>query len=147
MSLFETLTADIKTAMKAREKERLSTLRMVLSSLKNKRIDKGSELDEAEELELLTREAKRRRESIDAYTKANRQDLVDKEQAELVVIGAYLPQQLSPEEVEAIVAAAVAESGASAKKDIGNVMKLVMPKIQGRFPGKDVRPMVDKHLS
>lgn len=147
MSLLETLNADIKTAMKAREKERLSTLRMVLSSLKNRRIDKGSDLDDAEELEILTREAKRRRESIDAYTKAERQDLVDKEQAELVVIEAYLPQQLSPEEVEVIVAEAVAESGATLKKDIGAVMKLVMPKIQGRFPGKDVRPMLDKHLS
>jgi len=147
MALLETLTADMKEAMKARDKARLSTVRLLIAALKNLLIDKREGLTPDDELDFLASQAKRRRESIEAYDKAGRTDLLEQEQAELAVIEGYLPQPLSADEVRAIVAEAVAESGATSKRDMGAVMKLVMPKVKGRFPGKEVRPLVDAALS
>jgi uncharacterized protein len=146
MSLQETLTAEMKAALKAHEKERLGTVRMLLAEVQNATIEKRGPLSEAEELELLARQAKRRRESIEAFEKGGRHDLAEKERAELALIEGYLPQQLSVDEVRALVREAMAAVGASGKRDMGKVMSHVMPQLKGRFPGKDVRPLVDELL-
>lgn len=146
MSLKEKLTEDMKSAMKARDSERLGTIRMLISGLKNAEIDARTgtgAIDEKAELDFLAREAKRRRESIDAYQKAGRQDLVDKETAELTVIEGYLPKQLSESEARAIVDEVIRETGAS---DLPSLMKAVMPRLKGRFPGKDIKALVDSAL-
>lgn len=150
MSLKETLTQDMKAAMKARDSERLGTIRMLLSNLKNLEISQrtGTDvIDEQAELTFLATEAKRRRESIEAYEKAERQDLADKEAAELAVIETYLPRQLTPEEARGVVDEAIAETGASGPADMGRVMKVVIPRLKGRFPGKDVKGLVDSALA
>ena len=143
--LLETLQNDMKTAMKARDKVRLDAVRLLISALKYILVDK-KDLTEQDEIAFLASEAKKRRESIEAYEKAQREDLASKERAELAVIEGYLPQQLGPDEVREIVRAAIAETGAASKKDFAKVMKVIMPKLQGRFPGKDVRPLVDEQL-
>jgi len=146
MSLQTTLKDDMKTAMKARDKERLGTIRQLIAALKNVAIEKRRDLTPDEELSFLATQAKRRRESIDAYTQGDRPDLADKERTELAVIETYLPQPLSADEVRELVRAAVEETGASSPKDMGKVMKIVMPKVKGRFPGKEVRPLVNEAL-
>lgn len=146
MSLQDTLTADMKAALKGHEKERLGTLRMLLSELKNASIAKRGPLEEADEIDLLAREAKRRRESIDAFEKGGREELAQKERGELAIIETYLPKPLSPDEVRALVREAIAATGASGKRDMGKVMGRVMPQLRGRFPGKDVKPIVDELL-
>ncbi len=146
MSLLEQLQDEVKSAMKARDSERLGALRLLVNALKNQEKEQRRPLTDEEALDIMVREAKRRRESIEAYEKAARQDLVDAERFELSVIETYLPQQLTPEAVAAIVAEIVAECGATSKKDIGLVMKSLMPRIKGRFPGNAVRPLVDAAL-
>lgn len=147
MPLVDTLTTDMRTALKARDKATLGTTRLLISAFKNAAIAKGGQLDEAEEVSLLATEAKRRRESIDAYRDAGRDDLADQEAAELVVIETYLPKQLSEDEARELVAAVIAELGATSKRDMGKVMGKVMPQLRGRFPGKAVKPIVDALLS
>ncbi|MCB9726876.1 MAG: GatB/YqeY domain-containing protein [Deltaproteobacteria bacterium] len=146
MGLGEQLRADMKEAMKAGDKVRLSTVRMLISELHNAQLAAMDTVDEAGELEMLVRQAKRRRESIEAYGKAGRDDLVAGEAAELAVIETYLPQPLSADEAKAMVDEAVAETGATSMKDMGRVMSAVMPKLKGRFPGKDVKPLVEAAL-
>lgn len=147
MTLRETLTNDMRVALKARDKPRLSTIRMLLAAVQGATKDKGGELDEAEELAILAREAKRRRESIEAFRAGGRDDLADKETDELALIQTYMPEQLSVEEVRALVAEAIATVGATSQRDLGRVMGAVMPKLKGRFPGKEVRPIVAALLS
>lgn len=147
MSLIEQLSADVKTAMKARDNQRRDAVRLLLSELKRIEKDKGSELTEQEEIDALSTQAKRRRDSIDAYAKAGREDLQAVEEYELKVIEEYLPAQLTPEEAKAIVAEVVAEVGATSRKQMGQVMKEVMPKLKGRFPGKEVKGLVMDQLS
>lgn len=146
MSLTDQLQADMKVAMKARDKLRLSTIRMILTDLKNEQIERRRELDEAEELAVLDRQARRRRESIKAYRDGGRPDLADSEAAELEIIKAYLPKPLTAEEVESMVKAIIDEVGATSKRDFGKVMKTIMPKVKGRFPGKEVQPIVNRLL-
>lgn len=146
MSLRDRMTVDMKAAMKAREAARRDTLRMLLSALGNERIRLQRDLDEAEEIDFLATQAKRRRESIDAYEQAERQELADQERAELAVIEEYLPKQLSEDEVRALVRDAIEQTGASSKKDMGRVMGAVMPQLRGRFPGAGVKPIVDSML-
>jgi uncharacterized protein YqeY len=146
MSLKDTLMTDMKTAMKARESVRLGTIRMMLADLKNQTLAKGGEIDEAGELALLSKHAKQRREAKDAFEKGGRQDLADNEAAELIIIEGYLPAQLSPAEVEAIVAEIVTETGASSMRDMGKVMGKLMPKVKGRFPGSEVKRYVEAAL-
>jgi uncharacterized protein YqeY len=143
VSLQAQIEQDIKAAMKAREADRLNTLRMVLSGLKNERINLRRDLNPQEELAFLSTEAKRRRESIDAFQQGGRADLVAKEQAELAIIQTYLPQALSEDEVKAMIQAAITESGAATKKDFGKVMRLIAPQIKGRFDGAAVRPLIE----
>lgn len=146
MSLLDTLTADMKAAMKARDKDRLQTIRMLISGVKNTLIDKP-ELTEDDEVSYLSTEAKKRRQSIEAYVDAGREDLAETERQELKIIEEYLPQQLSDDEVGEIVKAAIAETGASAPSDLGRVMGKVMPQIKGRYDGAKVRPLVQNLLS
>lgn len=142
MALLDTLTGDMKAALKARESARLQTIRMLMAGLKNERISKGAELEEADEIDYLAREAKRRRESIDAYVAAGRDDLAEVERADLVVIEDYLPKPLTEAEVRDLVQQAIADTGATSKKDMGRVMSAVMPALRGRFDGKAAKDIV-----
>lgn len=145
MALVDQLTQDMKAAMKARDKERVQAVRLLLSNVKTLMKDKG-DLSEKDEIAFLSTEAKRRRESIVAYDEAGRDDLSAKEKLELTVIQGYLPEQLSEDEVKTLIAAAIADTGASTRKDFPKVIKAVMPKVKGRFPGKQVKPLIESML-
>jgi uncharacterized protein YqeY len=148
MSLETTLGADIVTAMKAKDATRLTALRMLKSALTNKSIEKGRALEGAEELQVVSMLVKQRRDSIDQFTKGGRQDLADKEQAEILILNAYLPESASDDEIAAAVAAAVTETGASSAKDMGKVMKAVMVALAGKtVDGKKVSEAVKARLA
>jgi uncharacterized protein YqeY len=135
MSLVEQIQKDIVAAMKAREEHRLSTLRMVKSALKNREIDKMAPLDEKESQAVLATLIKQRKESVEQFTKGGRQEMADKEAAEIVLIETYLPQSASEDQVAAGVKAVIAEMGSPTMKEMGTVMKNVM----ARFSAADVR--------
>ena len=148
MSLEKTLSADIVTAMKAKDSARLTALRMLKTALMNKNIEKGRELEPAEELAVLSMLVKQRRDSIDQYTKGGRQDLADKEQAEILILETYQPASASDEDIAAAVAAAVDETGAASAKDMGKVMKVVMARLAGKtVDGKKVSEAVKAKLA
>ena len=132
MGLTDKVNADIAAAMKARDAGRLSALRMVKAAIMNKGVEKGRDLEDAEVVQVITSLVKQRRDSIEQFSKAGRSDLVDKETAEIAVLTEFLPPAATPEEVDAAVAAAIAETGATSAKDVGKVMKAVMPKLAGR---------------
>jgi len=132
MNLNEKIVSDLTAAMKAKDADRLSTLRMVKANLMNRQIEKGSELTDEEVTKALQSLVKQRRDSIEQYNNAGRSELADKEAAEIKVLEEYLPQAASDEEIEAAVASAVAETGASSMKDMGSVMKAVMAKLAGK---------------
>lgn len=144
--LREKIADEMRAAMKAREQARVATLRMLMTAIKNTEVEKLHELSDDEVLDVIGREAKRRRESIDAFEKGGRTDLVEKETAELRVLEAYLPDKLSDDEVAALVDQAVAETGASSPKQMGEVMKALMPKIRGRADGAQVSALVKAKL-
>ncbi|PKN55499.1 MAG: aspartyl-tRNA amidotransferase [Deltaproteobacteria bacterium HGW-Deltaproteobacteria-14] len=146
MALEVTLKNDLKTAMKARDALRVGTIKLLIADLQNRLIEKQAPLSEEEELALLSRQAKQRREAIEAYTVGGREDRAASEAAELLVIEEYLPKQLTPAEVEAIVAEIIAATGATSRKDMGKIMGQLMPRVKGRFPGKDVKALVEKVL-
>jgi uncharacterized protein len=148
MSLSEQIVSDLTTAMKAQDAQRLSTLRMVKAAMMNRKIEKGSELDDDEVQKLLRSLVKQRRDSIEQYEKAGRQELAEKEQAEIAVIETYLPQAASAAEIEAAVAAAIAETGASSMKDMGKVMKVVQAALADKnADGKVVADTVKSKLA
>src|SRR5258706_808228 len=148
MTLIEQITADLTVAMKAREAARTSTLRMVKAAFMNRQIEKRAELDEEESLKLLRSMVKQRRDSIEQYVKGGRQELADKEQAEINVIEAYLPQGASAEQITAAVTEAIAETGATSMKDMGKVMKAVHAKLAGlNADGRALSEMVKAKLS
>lgn len=133
MSILKTqILADVKDAMRAKDAQKLGTLRMVTAAIKQIEVDERRELSEDDVLTILTKLVKQRRESIEQFSKANRQDLVDIEEAELVVISKYLPEPLSESEVNEIIKAAIKESGAVDMKDMGKVMALAKPQLQSR---------------
>jgi uncharacterized protein YqeY len=132
MSLKETIISDLTEAMKAKDADRLSTLRMVKANLMNRQIEKGGELTDEEVSKALQSLVKQRRDSIDQYEKAGRSDLAAKEAAEISHIEAYLPQAATPEEIEQAVAEAVVETGAASMKEMGIVMKAAQAKLQGK---------------
>lgn len=140
--LFEQLKDDIKTAMKQRDTERLSTLRMVHSSLKNKSIDVGHDLDDEEVVEVLAKEAKKRRESVEAYEKGNRPELADKERAELAVIQEYLPDPMTDEEAADLVDEVIEQTGAESRREMGKVMGAIVPRIKGRYDAGKIKDIV-----
>jgi len=148
MALREQLDADIKKAMLAREADKLSALRMIKAAVRNKEIDAGhSTLDDAGMITVLNSLKKKGEDSVAQYKTGGREDLVSKEQAELAVIQAYLPQAMSADEVTAIIKAAITESGAAGAKDMGKVMKLVTPQTTGRADGKAVSEQVKALLA
>ncbi|QXE00469.1 GatB/YqeY domain-containing protein [Terribacillus sp. DMT04] len=148
MSLTERLNQDMKTAMKARDKETLSVIRMVKASLQNEAIRTGNDtLSEDEELTVLSREVKQRKDSLQEFQEAGRDDLVQKQEAELQVLKGYMPEQLSEEELEDVIKQTITEVGATSKKDMGSVMSAVMPKVKGKTDGSLVNKIVNKHLS
>jgi len=148
MSLMETIVADMTEAMKARNADKLSTLRMVKANLMNRKIEKGGELTDEEVSKALQSLVKQRRDSIEQYESAGRTELAEKEKAEIVVIEVYLPQAASPEEIAAAVEAAIAETGASSIKDMGTVMKAALAGLAGKTAdGKLVSETVKARLS
>jgi hypothetical protein len=147
MSLLDTLKTDMKVAMKARESAKLGVIRMLIAGLQKEQIDQQRELTEADEVNLIAREAKKRNESITAYDKANRDDLAQIERAELVVIGDYMPEQLTEEEVGVMIDKAIAETGASGPRDMGKVMGKIMGPLRGKFDGKAAKDLVMGRLS
>ena len=147
MPLRDRIADEMRAAMKTREQTRVSTLRMLMAGMKNTQVEKGHELDDEEVLEVIAREAKRRRESMEAFEKGGRAELVEKEAAELAVLESYLPKRLSEEELRSLVDEAIAESGASSPKDMGNVMKVLMPKVKGRADGTAVSAAVRARLA
>ena len=150
MSLIEQIQNDITAAMKAREEQRLSTLRMVKSALKNREIDKMAPLDEKESQAVLATLIKQRKDSVAQFTKGGRQEMADKEAAEIVLIESYLPKAAGDAEVLAGVKAVIAEMGSPAMKDMGTVMKNVMARFSGagmRVDGKLVSETVKKELA
>jgi hypothetical protein len=144
MGLQENINADVKDALKSGAKDKLSTLRMLNAALKNKQIDKRRPLTEEEVIETVRSMIKQRKDSIEQFTKGGRQDLVDIEMVEVAVLETYLPKQLSREEVEVLVRDAVAQTGAQGPKDMGKVMKALIPALGGRADGKLVSELV-KH--
>jgi uncharacterized protein YqeY len=147
MGLKERLDQDLKAAMRERAQLRLDTIRMLKSAIKYREIELMKPLDDAGILGVIGSEVKRRRDAIEQYRAGNRQDLADKEDAEIVVLQAYLPQQLTAEELRAKVDAAVAATGALGPKDMGKVMKALLPEVQGRAEGSAVSEMVKARLS
>ena len=132
MSLKNQLTEDMKAAMKGGDKERLGVIRLINAAIKQREVDERIVLDDAQVLAILEKMLKQRRDSVEQFKAGGRADLADKENYEIGVIQAYLPAQMSAEEVDAAIAAAIAESGAAGPKDMGKVMGLVKPKVAGR---------------
>jgi uncharacterized protein len=150
MSLVEQIQKDITTAMKARDEQRLSTLRMVKTALKNREVEKMAPLDERESQAVLSTLIKQRKESIEQFTKGGRQEMADKEAAEIVLIETYLPKAASEAEIVAGVKAVIAEMGSPTMKDMGSVMKNAMARFSGagmRVDGKMVSDVVKRELA
>jgi uncharacterized protein len=146
LSILDKLNQDMKEAMRAKDKQRLTVIRSVKSSVQNEAINAGHELSDEEVLTVLNREMKQRRESLQEFEKAGREDLVDKIQQEISVLADYMPEQLSDKELQAVVDETIAETGASSKADMGRVMGAVMPKVKGRADGTAVRTLVQQSL-
>lgn len=143
----ERLKADMITAMKAKEKERLEAIRFMQAAIKRIEIDTRKDLDDAAVIAILNNQAKQRRDSIDQFTKGGRAELAAKEEAELKVLMEYLPEQLSASELEQLVLAAIKEAGATGMKDLGAVMKILVPKVAGKADGSAVSALARQKLS
>ena len=146
MSLKETLNNDIKTAMKAKDKETLAVLRMIKTAVQAAEIDKKEELNPEEELTILAREAKQRRESLAEFVKAGRDELVAKTEAEIEIVERYLPKQLSVEEVKEVIANVAEKIGATTQKEFGKLMGAVMQELKGKADGNVIKEQVKAHL-
>jgi len=147
MSLKEQLVADLKEAMRQRDERRRDVLRFTLAAIHNAEIAAGGELGAEDLLGVLAKEAKLRRESIEEFRKGDRQDLVEKEEAELTILSAYLPQQLSRDEIVQAARRAIQETGASGAKDIGKVMPVLMQQLRGRADGRAANEVVRELLA
>ncbi|HET6373318.1 MAG TPA: GatB/YqeY domain-containing protein [Candidatus Polarisedimenticolia bacterium] len=153
MSLKQRITDDLKAAMKSGDRDRLEALRMIKARILEAEVDQRAakgreyELSDPEAIQVIAAYAKQRRDSIDSYRQAGREDLASKEEAELAMVREYLPAQLSADEVRRIVKEAIDASGASSPKDMGAVMKLVMPKVKGAADGKLVNQIVGELLA
>jgi uncharacterized protein YqeY len=147
MSLLDRLNDDMKQAMKNKEKEKLIVIRMVKAALKNEEIKLQRALTDEEELTVLTREVKQRKDSLLEFEKAGREDLVDKVKDEMKVLEAYLPKQLSEEELISVIKQAIVDTGAASKADMGKVMGAVIPKVKGKADGSLVNKLVSQLLA
>jgi Uncharacterized conserved protein len=150
MALQSQIDNDIKDAMRAKDPVKLGVLRMLKSALMNAAIEKGgagTQLDDAEAMAVIRKEVKKRQDSVEGFEKGGRAELADKERAEIEVLNAYLPKALSPEEVTALVREAIAEAGATSRKEMGAVMKIANAKAAGRVDGKTLSTEVQKQLA
>ncbi|MES9992866.1 MAG: GatB/YqeY domain-containing protein [Candidatus Thiodiazotropha sp.] len=138
---------DVKQAMKAKQKERLGTLRLITAAIKQREVDERCELDDTQVLAILEKMIKQRRDSIKQYEDAGRQELADQEKSEIAIIEAYMPAGLSDEEISALIEGAIAETGAASMKDMGKVMGVLKPRMQGRADMGKVSGLVKQKLS
>jgi uncharacterized protein len=146
LAILDDLNSALKEAMKSRDEVRVSTIRMMKASLKNKEIEKMGDLTGEDVLQVLSTLAKQRRESIEQFSGAGRTELAEKESKELEIIKSYLPKQLSPEELDELIRSAISESGAKSPNDMGKLMKVLMPKVKGAADGKVVNQRVRELL-
>lgn len=146
MSLLTTLNDDIKTAMKSKDKDTLSVLRMLKAAIQNEQIKTSRDLDGEEELTVLSREMKQRRDSLSEFEKAGRDDLADKVKIEITIVEKYMPKQLSEEEIRQVVQMAINKTGATSPKEFGKVMSAVMPEVKGKADGNQVNAIVKELL-
>jgi len=146
MGLKEQILDDFKTAMKAREKEKISTLKMLKAAILNKEIDKGEDLKEDEIKALLAKEARQRKDSIEQFEAGGRDEMAAKESRELELLNSYLPEKMGSEELEALVDEVIEETAAGTMADMGKVMSEIMPKVRGRADGSDVQQLVQEKL-
>ncbi len=146
MSLLQKFDDELKVAIKTSDKLKVSVLRMAKAALKNRQIEKRGELSEDEILSVISMLSKQRRESIEQFSKGGRDDLADKERHELEILQSYMPSQLTPEELDRIIIETIKESSAQGIKDIGNVMRLLMPRVKGAADGKVVNQRVKELL-
>ena len=144
--LRETLDSDLKEAMRNKEALKRTVLRTMLSEIRNAEINSQTTLDDEGIISVLTKQVQQRKDSVEAYEAANRQDLVAKESEEINIISVYLPEQLRQEEIEQIIDSAISQSGASSLDDMGKIMGLVMPQVRGRADGKIVNTIVTSKL-
>jgi len=145
-TLSEQIRADLTAAMKAQEKDRLSTLRMLQSAIKNEQINAGHELSDEEAMTVIRKAVKQRQDSIEQYTKGNRPELAEKERSEMELLKTYLPPELRDDEVESGVREIIASTGAQSKKDMGKVMKEATGRYKGRVDGKKIQEIVARLL-
>jgi len=141
------LQNDLKEAMLSKDSVRKITIRMVLAAIKNAEIDKGQELEDSEILEIIQKEVKSRRETIEDAKRVNRLDIVDENESEIEILDTYLPKQLSTDEINSMARTAIVEVGATSPHDIGQVMKVLMPHVRGQADGKEVNQIVRQLLS
>ena len=144
--LTEKIRTDLTEAMKAQQKERLSTIRMLQSAMKNEQINAGHELSDEEAMSVIRKAVKQRQDSVEQYTKGNRPELAAKEQAEIEVLKTYLPAEMSDEEIESTVRGIIADTGAQSKKDMGKVMKEATARLKGQADGKKIQELVSRLL-
>ena len=142
MTLKEQLNEDVKNAMRSKDTETRDTLRLLMAAIKQEEIDQQTTLDDAGVLGVINKQAKQRRESIEDYTKANRLDLAEEEEKQLVIIERYLPRQMSREEIEAVAQKVIAETGVTDAKGMGQVMGKLMPQVKGKADGRLVNEVV-----
>ena len=147
MSLKETLMQDLKTAMKNKDKRTKDTITMVRAAIKQKEVDDRVELNDDDVIQIIAKEIKERRGSIEEFQKAGRDDLIDSTKAEIDVLLNYMPEQLSEEELEAMIRKVMEENNITEKKQMGLLMKSIMPKVQGRADGKAVNAIVNRILN
>ena len=146
MSLKNQITEDMKSAMKAGDKDRLKVVRLIMAAIKQIEVDSRAELDDAGVLGVLNKMVKQRRDSVEQFEKGGREDLAALERAEIEVLQAYLPEQLGEDELNALIESTIAETGASSIRDMGSVMNALRPKVQGRADMKAVSQSVKTHL-
>jgi uncharacterized protein YqeY len=146
MTLLQRLDGDLKTALRESDKLKLSAIRMVKAAVKNQQIEKGRDLSDEEIQSVISTLAKQRRESIEQFSKGGREDLADQERRELAVLQLYMPEQLSPEELDKIILQAIQESAAEGERDMGKVMKVLMLRVRGVADGKIVNSRVKELL-
>lgn len=146
MSLLEQIEQDVSNALKAGASDKVSTLRLLKTAIKNQQISQKAELSDPDVIKVIQKEAKQRRDSIESYNKAGRNDLSDKEMAELAILEAYLPAQMSESEVQELVNQAVKEAGANSMSDMGKVMQILSPKTAGKVDGSVVANAVRQKL-
>ena len=147
MSIEQRLRADLKTAMRARDGVRKTTIRMALAALKNAQVAKNADLTQDEEMGVVSKEARQLKDAIVEFRRGNREDLVDAASAQIEILEQYLPQPLSEDEVRELVQAAIAETGAASPKQMGLVMRVLMPQVRGRADGRMVSQMVRTMLA